>query len=207
MLYILLKLVSLVSGRPSKIRRTAKRHINPHRVAKEMWTLFQQFLECFREFCSLPIVIIFKKKKRAFSCTLWCPKHWNKSVATFMSIEMYSYKVPLCFNWAPRHEGVLGECRYSSTHFLTPAVDGGQWSVSCRGRFIPTERAPGTYWIGGWMGPSAIVVAVVKRKIPSPRRESNRRTPIVQPVAQSYTDWAVTALMYSYPLVSWCFHK
>jgi hypothetical protein len=35
---------------------------------------------------------------------------------------------------------------------------------------------------------------VVKRKIPSPRRESNLRTPIVQPVAQRYTDWAVSAL-------------
>jgi hypothetical protein len=34
---------------------------------------------------------------------------------------------------------------------------------------------------------------VVKRKIPSPRRESNPRTPTVQPVAQRYTDWAVAA--------------
>jgi hypothetical protein len=41
---------------------------------------------------------------------------------------------------------------------------------------------------------------MVKRKIPSPRRESNPRTRIVQPVAQRYTDWAITALvlMYSY---------
>jgi hypothetical protein len=30
--------------------------------------------------------------------------------------------------------------------------------------------------------------------IPNPRRESNPRTPIVQPVAQRYTDWAITAL-------------
>jgi hypothetical protein len=30
--------------------------------------------------------------------------------------------------------------------------------------------------------------AVAKRKIPSPRRESNPRTPIVQPVAQRCTD-------------------
>jgi hypothetical protein len=35
---------------------------------------------------------------------------------------------------------------------------------------------------------------VVWRKIPSPLRESNLRTPIVQPVAQRYTDWAITAL-------------
>jgi hypothetical protein len=38
------------------------------------------------------------------------------------------------------------------------------------------------------MGPRAVLDAVVKRKIPSPRRESNLRTPIFQPVAQRYTD-------------------
>jgi hypothetical protein len=52
----------------------------------------------------------------------------------------------------------------------------------------PRERASGTHWMGGWVGPRAVLVAVVKRKIPSPRRESNPRTPIVQPVAQRYTD-------------------
>jgi hypothetical protein len=36
--------------------------------------------------------------------------------------------------------------------------------------------------------------AVVKRKIPSPRRESKPRIPIVQPVAQRYSDWAIAAL-------------
>jgi hypothetical protein len=38
-------------------------------------------------------------------------------------------------------------------------------------------------WIGGWVGPRAVLDAVVKRKIPSPRRESNPRATIVQPVA------------------------
>jgi hypothetical protein len=33
------------------------------------------------------------------------------------------------------------------------------------------------------------------RKILSPRQESNRRTPIIQPVAQRYTDLAFTALL------------
>jgi hypothetical protein len=46
--------------------------------------------------------------------------------------------------------------------------------------FTPRERALGTHWIGGWMGFRAVLDAVVKRKIPSPRRESNPRTPIVQ---------------------------
>jgi len=34
------------------------------------------------------------------------------------------------------------------------------------------------------VGTRAVLVAVVKRNIPSPRRESNPRTPIIQPVDQ-----------------------
>jgi hypothetical protein len=90
----------------------------------------------------------------------------------------------LFFNWAPRREGVLGEWNYSSTHSLTSALDGGEWSASRPSRFTSRERTPGTLWIGGWVGPRAVLDVVVKRKIPSPRRESNPRTPIVQPVAQ-----------------------
>jgi hypothetical protein len=52
----------------------------------------------------------------------------------------------------------------------------------------PRERDPATHQIGGWVGPRAVLDAVVKRKIRSPCRESNPRTPIVQPVAQRYTD-------------------
>jgi hypothetical protein len=50
-------------------------------------------------------------------------------------------KLSLCFNWAPRHEGVLGEWRYSTTHSLTSALDGGEWSASRPGRFTPREKA------------------------------------------------------------------
>jgi hypothetical protein len=71
---------------------------------------------------------------------------------------------------------------------LTSALEGGEWSASRPGQFIPRERARSTHWIGGWVGPRAVLDAVVKRKIPSPRRESNSRTPIGQPVAQRYTD-------------------
>jgi hypothetical protein len=97
---------------------------------------------------------------------------------------------------------VLGEWRYSSTHYLTSAIDGGEWSASRPGRFTPKERAPGTHWIGGWVGPRAVLDVVVKRKIPSPHRESNHRTPIVQPVAQRNTDWAITALVPPPPMYS-----
>jgi hypothetical protein len=55
--------------------------------------------------------------------------------------------------------------------FLTSALAGGEWSASYPSRFTPRGRAPGTYWIGGWVGSRAVLDAVVKRKIPSPRRE------------------------------------
>jgi hypothetical protein len=57
----------------------------------------------------------------------------------------------------------LGEWRYSSTHSLTSALDGGEWSASRPGRFTPRERALGTHWIRGWVGPRAVLDAVVKR--------------------------------------------
>jgi hypothetical protein len=47
---------------------------------------------------------------------------------------------------------------------------------------LPPGKEPVTHWIGGWGGPRAVLDAAVKRKIHSPRRESNPRTPIVQPV-------------------------
>jgi hypothetical protein len=56
---------------------------------------------------------------------------------------------------------------------LTSALEGGEWSASRLGRFTPREKTPGIHWIGGWVGPSSVLDAVVKRKIPSPRRESN----------------------------------
>jgi hypothetical protein len=67
--------------------------------------------------------------------------------------------------------------------FLTSTLDGGEWSASRPGRFTPREIALGTHWIGGRVGPRAVLDAVVKRKIPSPRWKSSPRTPIVQPVA------------------------
>jgi hypothetical protein len=43
------------------------------------------------------------------------------------------------------------------------------------------------------VGLRIVLNAVVKRKIPSLRRESNPRIPIVQPVAQRYIDRAITS--------------
>jgi hypothetical protein len=48
---------------------------------------------------------------------------------------------------------------------------------------LPAGKEPlVTHWIGGWVGPRAVLDAMMKRKIPIPRRESNPRTPIIQSV-------------------------
>jgi hypothetical protein len=39
--------------------------------------------------------------------------------------------------------------------FLTSALAGGEWSASRPGRSTSGEKAPGTHWIGGWVGPRA----------------------------------------------------
>jgi hypothetical protein len=57
--------------------------------------------------------------------------------------------------------------------FLISALDGSEWSASRSGRLTTRETAPGTHWIGGCVGYRAVPDAVVKRKIPSPYRDSN----------------------------------
>jgi hypothetical protein len=52
----------------------------------------------------------------------------------------------------------------------------------------PRKESLVPHWIGDGVGPRTVLDAMVKRKIPSPRRESNPRTPIVQPIAQRYTE-------------------
>jgi hypothetical protein len=52
--------------------------------------------------------------------------------------------------------------------FLTSALAGGEWSASRAGRFIPGERASGTHWIGGRVGPRVRLDDVDKRKFLTP---------------------------------------
>jgi len=53
---------------------------------------------------------------------------------------------------------------------LTSALDGGEWSASRSGRFTQRVRAPGIHWIGGWVGPRAVLDAMVKKKFAVPAR-------------------------------------
>ena len=83
-------------------------------------------------------------------------------------------------------EGPEGEVRYSSTLFLTSALDGGGWSTPCPGRFTPgKDPVPTVQEAGCAQGRSGRV-----RKI-SPPPGFDPQT--VQPVASRYTDGAIPA--------------
>jgi hypothetical protein len=93
-------------------------------------------------------------------------------------------KVNLSFsliNWALFHEDVWGSGGTASP-FLTTAVGGGEWSASRPRRFIHGERARGTHWIGGRMGPRAGLDAVEKRKISRICRKSNHGRSASSPI-------------------------
>jgi hypothetical protein len=73
----------------------------------------------------------------------------------------------------------MGERRHSST-----TLDLGarwRWSGSRPGRFSPGVRAPGTHWIGGWVGSRAGLDTVEYRKICCNCRESNPGRPARSP--------------------------
>jgi hypothetical protein len=92
-------------------------------------------------------------------------------------------KLSLCLT---KHHAMktYGESGGIAPRIFTSTRDGGELSALRSGRSNPRERAPGIRCIGGWVGPRAVLDTVVKRKIPSPRRQSNPRTPIIQLVAQ-----------------------
>jgi hypothetical protein len=63
--------------------------------------------------------------------------------------------------------------------FLTLALDGVKWLASHSGRFIPGERASGTHFIGGWVGPRAGLDIVEKS-----RTSTGISNPFFQPIAE-----------------------
>jgi hypothetical protein len=66
---------------------------------------------------------------------LRCVSFLRKSCEGYIGHKV-KVKLSLCFNWARRHEGVLGEWTHSSTHSLTSALDKDEWSASRPGRYM-----------------------------------------------------------------------
>jgi hypothetical protein len=60
---------------------------------------------------------------------------------------------------------IYGEVDVYIDVFLTSALLEGEWSASRFGRFTPREGAPGTHWIGGWVGPRTDLDDMEKKKL------------------------------------------
>jgi len=65
-------------------------------------------------------------------------------------------KLSLYFNCAPRHEGVLGDWSYSSTHSCSRQRMEVSGRLHVPVAFTPTERAPADHWIGSWWAPEPV---------------------------------------------------
>jgi hypothetical protein len=73
--------------------------------------------------------------------------------------------------------------------FLALKLAGGEWSASRPGLFSSRKRAPGTHWIGGWVGPRDGMKVVEKILY-----FTGTQTPTPwSPVASRYTDCAIPA--------------
>jgi hypothetical protein len=96
----------------------------------------------------------------------------NIPVLKFVSnnIGKLSYNMPDTGQRGMKVKVKLSLCFFfkAKQHAMTSALDGGKWSASCPGHFTPKEGAAGTHWIGGWVGPRAILDGEIKKK-----RETN----------------------------------
>jgi hypothetical protein len=104
---------------------------------------------------------------------------WTALNTTMRSNEIQKVKVKLslCFNWTPRHEGVLGEWRYSSMHSWPRLL-------------YPQGKRPGTPWIGGWWAPGPVWTRWWREKFPVP---AGTRTPDHPARSPALYHWAIPA--------------
>jgi hypothetical protein len=125
---------------------------------------------------------------RSIWVVMSCPRpefKWSISKCESFWPVIKGKDLPVLFNWTPRHEGVLGERKYSSTHSLTSALDEGEWSITRSDSFTPRERAPATYWIGSWVGSQSRSGHGGERK--NSQSVLGLEPPIIPLVAQRYT--------------------
>jgi hypothetical protein len=118
----------------------------------------------------------------------------TKLTCSVISLSALSKKLSLCLI---KHYTVktYGGVDVQIQVFVTSARVAGEWSASCLGHFTLMKRAPGTHWIGGWVGPTTSLDDMKGRKIlPLPGLKLQPST--VQPIASCYTD--------CYPRSSFC---
>jgi hypothetical protein len=79
-----------------------------------------------------------------------------------MNVKFTGKEVQSSLSTTRRQEGR----RYTSTQFLTWALDGGQ--LTSRPDLFTPEKNLGTYWTGGWVGPIVCLGVLEKGKLSCP---------------------------------------
>jgi hypothetical protein len=111
---------------------------------------------------------------------------------TLLLQSVYNKKVKLspCFNWALQHDGVLGQWRYSSTHLDLGTT--WTWVVSFTPRPLYHQGKSPCYPLDRRLDrPQSRSGHSGEEKNSQPLPGSG--PPIIQPVAQRYTNWAIPA--------------
>jgi hypothetical protein len=119
--------------------------------------------------------------------------HLSTSGTTVELMVKVKVQVVPVLNWAPRHEGILGEWMYSSFFDLGTRCG---WVVSFTPQLLYPQGKSPWYPLGRRLGgpQSCSGCSGEEKNSQSPCQELNPRTLIVQPVVQYYTNWAIMAL-------------
>jgi hypothetical protein len=146
--------------------------------------------QCHGGRCTLPDVYLIYTTFR--DLYLLPPHCWSVSYLSSLVFKLSWMKVNLSRALTEHHTMKACWGMEVQLHaFLTTALDGGEWPASQLGAALsPGKEPPVTHWIGDLVGPRTGLDTVVKRKIPSPCRDSNTRssslyTMVVSPTGSS----------------------
>jgi len=113
------------------------------------------------------------------SCQACANTNITWGIQHVLSTEIVKVKFTL---WRPK-----GGVKVHPYSFLNLGARWG-WVVKATPRLLYPREGPGTYCVGGWVGPRAGLYGCGKSRLPPafyPRT--------LQPVASRYTDWAILA--------------